>query len=102
VDRVSARALIGASFGSLAVGETEQLAAGVRKSGGPCPAGVKSDEIKGETPGAARTSRLLDASMFERSTILGARRPDRFDDVVSNAQVGAGGAIEIRPSEPTA
>jgi hypothetical protein len=29
---------------------TEQLAAGVRKSGWPCPAGLKS-EIKGETPG---------------------------------------------------
>jgi hypothetical protein len=50
---------------------TEELAAGVRKSGWPCPTGVKS-EMKGQTPGPSGPLALwtLDCSNGQRFSIM--------------------------------
>lgn len=72
----AARPAAGAGAGSGGAGSfktlsAEELAAGVRKAGWPCPAGVKG-EVKGQTPGPAGllTIWALDCSNGQRFTVM--------------------------------
>lgn len=67
----AARANSGVSGGGFKKLSTEELAAGVRKSGWTCPAGVNS-EMKGQTPGPAGplTMWALECSNGQKFSIL--------------------------------